>query len=117
MPYFNAGQGKAANKPVRISSVGDWRLRLAASARGAQDAWNYMGVRPGAKAGRDVYDASEPPVLGPYVQLGLEGAEGLLSADYRGAPVNGASEWYMAVRTDVTGPVHLEWSGVEHTSG
>lgn len=105
---------RAAAVPPAVSRDG-WKLRLAASAAGMQDTYNFIGVAPGASDGRDIADVPKPPMVSPYVTLGLQDASdasaGLLAQDMRSP--GGEKKWNVMLNTDVANAdVTVRWNSI-----
>ena len=59
---------ESVSKPIHDGLLahtedGSWLIKISASAEKCRDMDNYMGVRTGARNGRDKYDRFEPPVI------------------------------------------------------
>lgn len=109
--------------PVRVSRAAasttadrsGWRLQIAVSGAGLNDASNFVGVAPGASDGKDLNDVPKPPMVSPYVVLGVKDAAdsrgALLAQDLR-AP-GGQKTWTVMVSTDVPNTdLTLRWNSV-----
>ena len=114
-PYFGpSGQLKTA---VPVFTPDTWQVRWTARSAKVRDDYNYMGMRPAAAAGRDIYDVTEPPLMSPYISLYMEDQGRRLAGDYRpgGAP---EEEWYFAVTTDrAHQDVRLNWFNADQVPG
>ncbi len=89
-----------------------WKLRLSASASGQSDTYNFIGVSASATDGDDRYDVPKPPMVSPFVTVGVQSSNGagrLLAQDLRS--VGGTKTWDVAVATDIPNvDVTLGWS-------
>jgi hypothetical protein len=102
----------AANATPQIERNG-WKLRLAASAGGQNDTFNFIGVSSTATDGRDLADVPKPPMVSPYVTVGVQAPDGagLLAQDMRS--VAGTKTWDVNVATDVPNvDVTVRWSSL-----
>jgi hypothetical protein len=117
---WNGGPLKGVAPLSRVGSDG-WRVQIAASAPGATDEWNVVGVSPDASPGRDAWDRSEPPSSpGPSLSLYFSDAgRDRLSVDIR-PPEEGAQghRWTFDVAknfsvSESADPVTLRFSGIE----
>jgi len=100
---------EATPLPVTASSASDadaqrpvadgYRLTLSATLPdGRRDLRNVVGTHPAAREGRDRFDASEPPPIGPHVRLSVLDGEHRLSHSFR--PVGGAGQsWDLEITT------------------
>ncbi len=109
--------------PVRTSRsaastvAGDrsgWKVQLSATASGLHDTFNFIGVSSSAVDGVDRNDVPKPPMVSPFVTLGVQpsdGSGGLLAQDVRS--VGGARSWDVVVTTDIpNADVTVRWAGV-----
>ncbi|MBM3496956.1 MAG: hypothetical protein FJX72_21935, partial [Armatimonadetes bacterium] len=92
-----------------------WKLRLAATAGSQRDTFNFIGVSATSTDGRDQNDVPKPPMVSPYVTIGLQSLDGgspsLLAQDMRSA--GGSKTWDVAVATDVAdADVTIRWNSV-----
>ena len=63
-----------------------------------RDTYNYIGLRNGASAGRDVFDAPKPPAIGDAVQVGIiEGGTTYLQ-NFK-PPAGEGQSWIFDLRT------------------
>ena len=110
LPFAETAVLGAAQKSTQQDGV-DWRIHLAATAGKAADLFNVAGTAPGAQAGADGSDFSEPPVIGDYVSLAFSrnpSAEDdtLLAGDFRPS-VETFHIFDLLLRGNVTAPVRL----------
>ncbi|NLH98195.1 MAG: S8 family serine peptidase [Chthonomonadales bacterium] len=108
---------RATRSATAVASVADrsgWKLRLAASTAGQNDTYNFLGVSSGASDGRDLADVAKPPMVSPYVTVGIQNSDvsgGLLAQDMRSA--GGQKVWDVVVSTDVANAdVTVRWNAV-----
>lgn len=92
-----------------------WRLQLQASGSGLQDTFNFIGVQAGASNGQDLLDVPKPPMISPFVSVGVEadsqGRSVLLAQDIRSS--TGAQTWKVALTSDTpNSEVTLRWNSV-----
>jgi len=66
--------GKASAEPFALQAQ-EWAVQIAAQANGAQDNFNWAGVRANAQVGFDGLELAEPPVIGGYVAVSFPRAE------------------------------------------
>jgi hypothetical protein len=106
--------------PVIGSSIATgkdgWKLTLGAHIHRLGDTYNFIGVSSRAVDTYDKNDVPKPPMVGPYVSLGINHADwgahsGLYAQDIRSA---GATQtWNVVVNTDQpNSDVTLNWNGV-----
>jgi len=107
----------AALAPSRAPSAeGGWVLRLSASVRGLRDSFNFIGTASRAVDGYDLNDVPKPPVMSPFVSLGIHNESwgrraGLYAQDLR-AP-GGQKAWSVLVNTDQPdSTVTVSWDSV-----
>lgn len=105
--------GSLPNAPAVGS--GGWSVRISASVRDLRDTYNFIGVSSRAAKGYDLSDVAKPPMVAPYVSVGVDNsdwgrASGIYAQDLR-AP--GSQEtWNLVVNTDqANSDVLLNWSG------
>ena len=60
--------GKASVAPLALQTQ-EWAVQISAQANGAQDNFNWAGVRANAQTGFDALELAEPPVIGGYVAV------------------------------------------------
>jgi len=104
----------AANATMPAERNG-WKIRLAASSADLRDTYNFVGVSPSASDGRDLFDVPKPPMVAPYVTLGVQdgsaAGSGLLAQDMRSP--GGEKKWTVMLNTDVANSeITLRWSSV-----
>jgi len=116
-PTSALGVRSSAGSAMKARSGGtreDWLMQLTATTPQAEDSANFIGVSPAASTGYDSSDVEEPPVIGPYVQLGFPhnnwGRDsGLFTQDIRSAKT-GTMSWDAHVRTNLAGQeVTVAW--------
>lgn len=105
--------------PDQRSSAPEWRIQIAASARGAADLANFAGVSRTAPDDYDLHDIDEPPVPGEgYVSLRFVHNDwgrmsGYFTQDIRNDDFSTAKVWEFEVDTDLQGEdVTLTWPGL-----
>ena len=108
---------RASRSAATVAGSADrsgWKLRIAASANGLQDSYNIVGVMPTASDGRDLADVPKPPMVSPFVTVGMHNPEvmpGLLAQDMRSAA--GQKTWDVVVSTDMANAdVTLRWGAI-----
>lgn len=96
---------------------GGWALRLSATARDLRDTYNFIGTSSRATDRYDVADVMKPPMVSPYVSLGIANEDwgihsGVYQQDLRST--GGATKtWNVVVSTDQrNSPVTVSWSSV-----
>src|SRR5262249_38270237 len=55
----------------RVAGSGSWAIRLVAQAKDLADSHNYIGMSTRATEGEDVTKVPKPPIIGPFVSLGI----------------------------------------------
>ncbi len=107
---------RAAKVSNRSAAIADgWTLRLSATANGLRDTFNFIGTSSRAAAGYDLTKVPKPPMVTPYVSLGIVhndwgGRSGVYAQDLR--PRAGVQSWEIAVSTDQRNtPVTVSWDG------
>ena len=95
-------------------TVDQWIIPLKATGpNGAVDDYNYVGVAPGAREGRDGYDAYKAPAIGDFVQVGIRELAGnpqspLLAASLI-PQISTTAAWDVVVSAGASWPVTLAW--------
>src|SRR5207249_8842535 len=110
---------RAASVPTRAVVPGSgWTLRLQASSKNLRDTYNFIGVSSRASDGYDLSDVAKPPIMSPYLTLGIDhstdwsGRAGLYAQDIRNS--GGAKTWNVVVGTDQTdASVLLTWDSAK----
>lgn len=105
-PVAVPGRIGKASAPQLAWQRGEWALQIAAQANGAQDNYNWAGVRQGAAPGYDAHEMAEPPVIGGYVSVSFPHAEwqqpaGSFCTDFR-ANDGEDQVWKLEVATNQT---------------
>lgn len=95
----------------RVSGPGSWSLQLAAQSGDLRDSNNFIGVSATAKDTDDQTKAPKPPMLSPYVSLGLRRSSGLYAQDLRA--LSGSKSWNVVVTTDrPAGAITISWPNI-----
>jgi subtilisin family serine protease len=95
---------RAASLPTRASvGTGGWELRLSASVRDLRDTYNFIGVSSRAADGYDRNKVPKPPMVSPFVTLGIRHDDwgrqsGLYAQDVRAQ--GGKKTWDVSINTD-----------------
>lgn len=96
---------------------GGWALRLSATVRDLRDTFNFIGTSSRAADRYDVADVMKPPMVSPYVSLGIANEgwgihSGVYQQDLRST--GGTTKtWNLVVSTDQhNSPVTVSWSSV-----
>jgi hypothetical protein len=112
-----ARSGRLAKRTGRSGKSGSgYTLQVTAQTRsGASTA--ILGLRSGAKAGRDQYDAAKPPAVRPTTQLSVKGPSRKRSVPHAKSikPTGGSGQTWMLrlhrpERGDAPSSVRLDWS-------
>lgn len=105
---------RAAAIPTRAAASGElWSLRLRASTGSLRDTYNFIGTSTRAVDGYDRNKVAKPPMVAPYVSLGIVhddwGARsGTFAQDIRSA--GGIKSWHVNVDTDqANSAVTMTW--------
>jgi hypothetical protein len=90
--------GKASGT-ASTTAPGEFLLQISAQLPGTEyrDSYNYVGLRPGAAAGRDDYDAPKPPPIGDGLEVTI--LEGGIAYLHNFKPLGDEGQsWVVALR-------------------
>ncbi len=100
------GEAEAPAEPA-------WAIGITATAGEARDEHTVAAVAEGAREGRDALDWFEPPVIGEYLSVAFDAADGVpLAVDARPASDEGTA-WDLRVRTASPERVTLAFDGLD----
>jgi subtilisin family serine protease len=109
-----AAKGRAATTAgTGVTGPGSWELRLMARSKDLVDGYNYIGMSSNATDGNDLTKAPKPPLMSPYVSLGMARAAGagLYAQDLR--PIGGTKTWDVVVNTDQKeADITVQWPNI-----
>ncbi|HZP83619.1 MAG TPA: S8 family serine peptidase [Chthonomonadaceae bacterium] len=104
-----------ADGTPRVSGTGSWAVRLVARAKNLTDSYNFIGMTSRATDGADATKVPKPPLVAPYVALGIQRPDlpaGLYAQDLR--PLGGVKTWDVSVSTDQANTdVVLTWPNIQ----
>jgi len=105
---------EAAASSETVASQTEWQVNVSAQVQQARDAFNTIGVAPGARDGVDPADGREPPPVGEYVSLAFHPSsqDVRLWRDLR-ATDRSLQTWTARVRTNVSGTVTIAMEGLQ----
>lgn len=114
VPPLRTSRAASLSRAPTVGKDG-WSLRLSAALRDLRDTHNFIGVSSRAANGYDLGDVMKPPLMSPYVSLGIHNEgwghrSGIYAQDLR-AP-GGTKTWSMVVSTDQPeSDVTVSWGG------
>jgi len=109
------GTRAAATTRAPVAGRDGWSLRLSASVRDLRDTFNFIGVTSRASDAYDVGDVMKPPLVSPYVSVGIHNdgwgnRSGIYAQDLRAPGAN--KTWNVVVSTDQPeSDVIVSWGG------
>ncbi len=104
-----------ADGSPRVSGSGSWVVRLVAQTHSLKDGTNFVGMTSRATTGFDNTKVPKPPMVSPYVSLGMVRTDpqaSLFAQDLR--PPGSTQTWNLSVATDqANSNVVLTWPNVQ----
>ncbi len=116
VPPARIPRSRASSLPVVQAGRDGWKMKISAGVGRLNDAFNFIGVAPNSADGEDLTDVPKPPMVSPYVTVGLirenaAGRKSFLAQDMRA--VGGTKSWSVVVDTDqLEAEGFLRWAGV-----
>lgn len=102
-PLQSSRAASVATRAVTGTGKDGWSLKLSAHTRDLHDTYNFIGVASRAVDTFDLKDVAKPPMVSPYVSLGVSHSDwgnksGLYAQDMRSS--NGTKQWNVVITTD-----------------
>ena len=107
--------GSTPVSPAATEGYGGWKLQLIASAKTLTDSHNAVGMSTRATTGEDRTKTPKPPMMAPYVALGIarpNSSAGIYMQDLE--PLGGQRTWKLIVDTDQANTdIVVSWPNIQ----